>query len=988
MTDILKITHKDLINFLTVNNEPPFRAKQIEDWLWKKGATDFEEMSNLSLSFRELLKKHFFIGKMIIQDEIRSKDKTTKFVFELSDGLMIEGVLIPSYDRVTACISSQVGCPLGCLFCATGTMGFRRNLHFSEIYGQYMLMNAKSNELFGQNITNIVYMGMGEPLLNYENVMESIALLTSKKGQELSPSRITLSTAGISDGIRKLADDGFKPGLAVSLHTVTETTRSSIMPANKSNSLSMLHEALRYYHQKTGNRITFEYMMLDGVNDSLLDAEKLAIYCRTFPVKINLIEYNNVDKQFVGSSNDRIDHFVDCLEAKNMVVNVRRSKGKDIAAACGQLVKKNAKNIAKKSFVVLFMLFCSFCSNFLFSQNDNPSKSTLKLIEKASQSFKKGDFEQTHKFLDKILGKDTLYDKTYILRAELYTVTLEAAKAADDYNHAIRLQKTPKSMLYFNAATEEIKCGRYEAALEHFNKSLHNGNSLFYQETMENMENCRFAIEALKNPVTFDPVNLGANINAETDEYLATLTADEMEFIFTVRRPKDEKTICDFCLTEEDFYFSLKKEGLWQPRQPLSNPVNTSYNEGAQTISPDGRYLYYTMCNTDVGYGSCDLYWSKRIGDRWSRPRNMGNVVNSQYWESQPAIGPDGKTIYFASNRPGGEGGIDLWKTEVVEEGVFSTPVNLGKTINTKKDDTAPFLHADGRTLYFASDGRPGMGGKDLYFATYLDHDTWSEPLNLGYPINTPDDEVNIVINAQGNRAYFASDKPGGFGGLDLYSFILDEHLRPIPVTYIKGKIEDALTHQPLETTLEMIDLNNHKTVTSTTSDPISGEFLACILTGTNILLNITHPDYPFYSENFQIDKSYSNIEPYLKDIQLVKANIGNTFVLRNIFFEFDKSTLKTESYTELDLLTAYLTNHKNLSVEIGGHTDNQGGDEYNLQLSLERAKTVYHYLITKGILPSRLSFRGYGKTKPIADNETEQGRATNRRTEFKIVGN
>ncbi|MBO4504386.1 MAG: 23S rRNA (adenine(2503)-C(2))-methyltransferase RlmN [Bacteroidales bacterium] len=341
MTDIRTLTYEELEQFLFSIQEKKFRAKQIWTWLWQRGVGSFEEMTDLSLALRSKLAEHFAFARTVIEQEVQSRDKTAKFALKLHDGLLIEGVLIPAGDRVTACVSSQVGCPLHCAFCATGTMGFTRNLHYAEIVDEYVLMNVRAKELYGNNITNIVFMGMGEPLLNFANVMTAIDKLTDPKGFGLSPTRITLSTAGVIKGIKALADRNFPCGLAISLHSADPAVREILMPVTEHNTLHDLQAALLYYHQKTGQRITFEYVLLSKVNDSLQAAEKLARYCRPFPVKINIIEYNETeDGIYHRSYPNQREEFIQYLKDHNMVVNVRQSKGQDIAAACGQLVKR------------------------------------------------------------------------------------------------------------------------------------------------------------------------------------------------------------------------------------------------------------------------------------------------------------------------------------------------------------------------------------------------------------------------------------------------------------------------------------------------------------------------------------------------------------------------------------------------------------------------------------------------------------------------
>jgi len=344
MTDIRDIHYEELEEFLLSINEKKFRAKQIWTWLWQKGAGSFDEMTNVSQQLRAQLAEHFTFRRTVIAKEAKSKDQTVKFAFGLHDGKYVEGVLIPSGERVTACVSSQVGCPLRCSFCATGTMGFHRNLHYSEIVDEYVLMNRRAQELYGNGITNIVFMGMGEPLLNFDNVMTAINKLTAPDGFGLSPTRITLSTAGIIKGIKALADRRFPCGLAVSLHSAAPTVREVIMPVTERNSLHDLQQALLYYHQKTGDRITFEYLLLSKVNDTRQDAERLARYCRPFPVKINIIEYNETpDGLYHRSYPNQREDFIEYLKNCNMVVNVRQSRGQDIAAACGQLLMNHQR---------------------------------------------------------------------------------------------------------------------------------------------------------------------------------------------------------------------------------------------------------------------------------------------------------------------------------------------------------------------------------------------------------------------------------------------------------------------------------------------------------------------------------------------------------------------------------------------------------------------------------------------------------------------
>jgi outer membrane protein OmpA-like peptidoglycan-associated protein len=641
-------------------------------------------------------------------------------------------------------------------------------------------------------------------------------------------------------------------------------------------------------------------------------------------------------------------------------------------------------NNIKIVYIILLCISLGFLPGISYAQKTSKA---VPLCEKAGKAMQSQDFVKAMDYLNQAQIKDPNYPDIYIMKGDVFNFNLMSDSAMLNYQRAIDLIGEPDPMLYYIAGNEGAKCGAYEYALKTLQLFMQKGiqYSEILPDAQKTIANCKFAIESMKNPRSFELMNLGSNINSDWDEYLAAITADDEQIVFTVKRPRDKSTVCAFCLNEEDLYCSRKSFGAWSPREELGAPVKSGYNEGAQCLSPDGKYLLYTMCDADFGMGSCDIYWSKRIGDRWSRPRNFGSPVNTSAWESQPTMAADGMTIYFASSRPGGFGGMDIWKTTMTAEGEFSVPENLGPAINTPGDDAAPFIHSDGRTLYFASNGRVGMGGYDLYYSTFQSDGTWSKPVNMGYPINSPADEINIFINATGTEAYISSDKEGGFGGLDLYSFELDDQLRPNPVTYIKGRVKDAFTGEPLAARIEMIDLNTKQLLTSTFSDAQTGSYLACVHTGGNILLNVSHPDYPFYSENFQLEKTYTELSPYLKDILLQPTDVGTVVTLKNVFFDFDETELKPESFVELDKLVSYLQQNT-VRIEIGGHTDNQGSDEYNDRLSENRAKAVYDYLVQKGIPANRLQYKGYGMRMPVADNSTEKGRAANRRTEFKII--
>jgi outer membrane protein OmpA-like peptidoglycan-associated protein/tetratricopeptide (TPR) repeat protein len=616
------------------------------------------------------------------------------------------------------------------------------------------------------------------------------------------------------------------------------------------------------------------------------------------------------------------------------------------------------------------------------------SKKATSLFTEAIDCFDRKDFPKAMRILDKAAQEDPAFVEAFILKGDILSEQKYPREAIVQYKKGIAANPDFSPTLYFIVANVELLTGLYEDARKDYEKFLSYPDQPKEKQAKanKNIKSCDFGINSMAHPVPFKPKNLGDSINSPYDDYINAITADEQQLFLTRKLPRVHHVSSESTEFNEDFYKAVKTDSVWRKAINLGPPVNTEENEGALCISPDGKYIFFAACNRPDGYGSCDLYWSKKTGDIWSEPENLGSVVNSSAWDSQPSFSSDGKTLYFASTRQGGKGSSDIWKTELQPDGSWSVPVNLGDSINTKFEEMAPFIHPDNRTLYFGSRGHQGMGGFDIFYSRMDADGNWTTPVDLGYPINTYADEVNLVVNAKGDVAYISSDKLGGKGGMDIYSFQLYKEAQPVMVTYFKGIVFDKETKKRLEAKFELVDLAIGKTVSCSSSDPLTGEFLLSLPTEKDYGLNVSKPGYLFYSDHFALRGESLKTKPFIYNVPLQPIRVGETVILKNIFFDTDKYDLKKESLSELAKLIQLLKGNPEIHIEISGHTDNQGSADYNIVLSRNRAQTVYDYLILNGIAKERLSYSGFGMTRPIDTNDTETGRANNRRTEFRVV--
>ena len=667
----------------------------------------------------------------------------------------------------------------------------------------------------------------------------------------------------------------------------------------------------------------------------------------------------------------------------------------------------------KKYSLILFLLINVFFT--IGQQYSSSSKKAIKLLEEAMDAprqnkdqYGRENYKIGLEIAQKSIEKDPGFWEAYLLAGEFAELSNQLPLAIDYFKKAIQINPnhSPTGNTYFYLSNLQFGVGDYASCIKSAQEFLlfKSANPTNVATARRLIESSNFAIQAIGHPSNFKPENMGPAINTKDPEYFPTITVDGKTILFT--RLVDDNRVQGPYKKQEDFYISHIANNAWVKAEPMPTHINTVNNEGAPTISADGRSLIFVACpdasGADYGEGrqgkgSCDLFVTKKLGNRWGNVSNLPGGINSNLWETQPSLSADGKTIYFIRSIRGqnGQKNSDIYTATLNENGAWGQPIRLPNNVNTPNEEESVLIHPDGKTLYFASRGHIGMGGFDLYMTRLQEDGTWSTPMNLGYPINTKNDENSLMVSPDGEIGFFASDREGGFGDLDIYYFEMPASLKPIKTLYFEGLVTDAVTKKPIPGKFQLIDMKTGKEVIRSEADAINGEFTVSLPVGKEYAVNVSYPGYNFFSQNFNMEVK-ENQEAMHLDINMVPIGSDLPVVLANVFFDLNKSNLRPESFIELNKLRDLLIKNPSLIIEIGGHTDTRGDATENQQLSEGRANAVKTYLIEQGIEATRLTAKGYGESQPkISDDQIaslkslisqEKAHQQNRRTEYKFV--
>ncbi len=630
----------------------------------------------------------------------------------------------------------------------------------------------------------------------------------------------------------------------------------------------------------------------------------------------------------------------------------------------------------------VLMLFCIFVSSALFAQKKNE-----KQLQKAQDAYdaamlqlRDGLVRDAVPLLGKAIEYNPQFTDAYLSLAGVYGEMKNYEKAVSYYEKAKDIDSGYFAYFQIPYSIDLAASGKWNEALTVINRflSLPKLNEKSVKSALYRKQCYQFAIDYKNTHPTddyvFAPHNLGDSINSKQSEYYPSFTIDDSVFVFTRRGANGR----------EDFIQSRKIQNGYTTSSIINGDINIEPYKGAIDISQDGEWLLFAGDFGRHGFGNFDLYMSYNTPKGWSEPFNLGSNINTEYWESSPGISPDKNALYFSSNRPGGYGGKDLYVSYRQKNGKWGPAQNMGAGINTGGDELAPFIHADNQTLYYTSDGLPGYGGTDIYMLR-KNGNGWSKPENLGYPINTIDNEGSLFVASDGVTAYYASDRSDTRGELDLYQFAMKPDVRPLKTLYIKGYVSDAKTGKGLPCSVELTSDSSREIITEVQTDE-TGFYFITLPVGTDYTFTVNRKNYLLYSDVFPLSKKIPD-STYQKDIALQPIELNASVTLKNIQFPTNSYQLEEVSAIELNKLIQLLNDNPTVHLQINGYTDNAGTPADNLTLSANRAKAVADYLIGKGVAKQRLSYKGFGETKPVADNSTEAGKAKNRRTEFVVTG-
>lgn len=611
-----------------------------------------------------------------------------------------------------------------------------------------------------------------------------------------------------------------------------------------------------------------------------------------------------------------------------------------------------------------------------------PSPKAEKFFQKAKEAIRSRDGDKAIAYFRKAMTESPDYYEAQAQLAILLNRLGREEEAITEMERLITIDPMREPYVYFQLGKAHFKRDHWEKA-KSFLKQFSRFEDLDKEDlntALDLIDICQFRHHALEHPVPFEPIALSASINSSGDEFNPTITADGQRMVFTRNDGR-----------QEDFYLSVNTVGEWQPAIPLDE-LNTPENEGAHCLSKNGRTMIFTSCNNRQGLGSCDLYETRWENGRWLDPVNLGPTVNSRHWESQPTLSADGQLLIFSSKRPEGKGGADLWFTRRSSRGEWEEAKPLPGFVNTSGDEETPFLHADGETLYLSSTGHPGMGQTDLFLSRWSVDSGWSAPLNLGYPINTAEQEQAMTIGLDGKTAFFSSNRwtTSGRSDYDLYSFLLPSDRRGLPVTYVQGTVQSVKNRQRLPATIQFRPLGKSDRAAISVTASQDGYYLICLPAGERYAVLIDYPGYSFYSQSFDLNDTLA-FHPYQLDVQLFplesrQIEEDQHIVLNNILFASGSAELLFESTFELEKVRLFLNEHPKLRIRIEGHTDNVGKPEENRLLSEKRALSVVNWLITNGIAAERMQHVGFGESKPLVENTSREQRQMNRRTELVIL--